>query len=129
MDPASTAQAMKASEGCEMIIKSAFAAMVAVATTGPVMAADDIVLTTGALRAGGYGTKQQPVSVENKTSRLLENVTVECGFYDAEGKMVGAANAYIRNLAPSAVGHDQLQSSEKTTTSAKCRISDVRPAK
>ena len=84
----------------------------------------NLVLNLGRLTTNSMAATQV-ISVENRTSRTIARVHVECGFY-AGTRLVGSGGATINNLQPGSIGHDEAVAlNASDADNAKCRIESV----
>jgi hypothetical protein len=84
----------------------------------------NLILNLGRLTTNSMAASQV-ISVENRTSKAIDRVRIECGFY-AGTRLVGSGGASIRNLQPGAIGHDEAVALHASDAdNAKCRIESV----
>ena len=87
----------------------------------PADAQQGLTLVVGRLVTAS-GILQQNISVKNATSSLVQEVMVECGFFN-QAQLIAISSVHLENIAPGAVGYKPVVAKVDTTADhTECRI-------
>jgi hypothetical protein len=94
-------------------------------TCGSLLAQERLIIELGRLSFSGRYSKQV-VSVKNGTANGIQDIRIECGFFNGV-QLIAASQSYLENLAPGSTGFAEvLANTDMAADRAQCRIVSVR---